>query len=120
MGDTDSSILEFFTLMDEGAEITTLLDLVAPDLLWEFSLPDRTIGGGKTEFAEFLLQRTATPHSGRHRIVSAFSEGSYDLIAGTLEASGTDRGVFFATGRRNDNGVLNTFLLRRTSALPTA
>lgn len=118
-----TALVRFYDLLDSvpvvGGDIAALLGLVAEDFSWEFALPERTVSGGRAEFAEFLAQRvrTAGPDHAKHEIVMSAQQGDNELALGQVDFGDGRPGTFVVAAQTDRAGKLAQLLLRRSGQL---
>lgn len=93
-----------------------LLESVSEDFAWEFSLPDRSVSGNKSDFSRFLLARAeaGNTHGGGHEIVAAHFEAPHEVVMGFLNVEGTPPSPFVAGAEIDSDGRMKWLMLRRT------
>ena len=95
-----------------------ILNMLAEDFAWEFSLPDKVVGGGFDVFEKFLLARAqAAGHAARHRVIMAARSGRNELLFGNLETDGAAPSPFVAAAEIDGEGRIRRMVLRRTNSL---
>lgn len=110
---TEPSCLESFYKRLDAKENGLPEDLLAAQMQWEFSLPDRTRGGGRAELVALVAAREAA-HA-LHRVLLSVSGGRRDLLAGQLIVDGVVTGEFMALALIDASGCISKLLMRRSA-----
>lgn len=94
-----------------------ILALFADDLEWEFSLPDRTVGGGLSDFRAFLEKRAGSTGShASHSVAMAHRAGRMETLFGALMLD-TASSPFVAAAEIDAAERIRRLMMRRSGAL---